>query len=132
MGRLHYTSNMEELHAVDLIIEAIVESEDIKKTLFVQLDKIAKSSAILASNTSSISITRLASSTSRPHQVIGMHFMNPPPVMKLMEIVRGADTSDETFNTTKALSERLFTILKHPIYLFNILVPSILCSCLPL
>ncbi|KAF7822695.1 peroxisomal 3-hydroxyacyl-CoA dehydrogenase-like protein [Senna tora] len=107
LGRLRCTSNMEELHSADLIIEAIVESEDIKKTLFVQLDKIAKRSAILASNTSSISITRLASSTSRPHQVIGMHFMNPPPVMKLIEIVRGADTSDETFKATKALSERL-------------------------
>ncbi|KAK4285932.1 hypothetical protein QN277_002557 [Acacia crassicarpa] len=107
LGRLRCISNMEDFHFADLIIEAIVESEDVKKTLFVQLDKIAKSSAILASNTSSISITRLASSTSRPQQVIGMHFMNPPPVMKLIEIVRGADTSDETFKATKALSERL-------------------------
>ncbi|XP_054816370.1 uncharacterized protein LOC129316124 isoform X2 [Prosopis cineraria] len=107
LGRLRYISNMEDFHSADLIIEAIVESEDVKKTLFVQLDKIAKSSAILASNTSSISITRLAFSTSRPQQVIGMHFMNPPPVMKLIEIVRGADTSDETFRATKALSERL-------------------------
>ncbi|KAM5586083.1 hypothetical protein ABKV19_005135 [Rosa sericea] len=106
LGRLRYTSNLQELSSADVIIEAIVESEDVKKKLFIELDKITKSSAILASNTSSISITRLASATSRPKQVIGMHFMNPPPIMKLVEIVRGADTSDETFNATKALAER--------------------------
>ncbi|XP_057457310.1 uncharacterized protein LOC130748165 [Lotus japonicus] len=107
LKRLRFTSDLEEFRDADFVIEAIVESEDVKKTLFVQLDKIVKSSAILASNTSSISITRLASSTCRPSQVIGMHFMNPPPLMKLIEIVRGADTSDETFAATKALSERL-------------------------
>ncbi|XP_030932409.1 uncharacterized protein LOC115958162 [Quercus lobata] len=106
LRRLQCTTNLEELCSADVIIEAIVESEDVKKKLFLELDKIAKSSAILASNTSSISITRLASVTSRPHQVIGMHFMNPPPIMKLVEIVRGADTSDETFNAAKALAER--------------------------
>lgn len=105
--RLRFTTNLNDLSVADFIIEAIVESEEVKKSLFVQLDKIAKSSAILASNTSSISITRLASSTTRPQQVIGMHFMNPPPVMKLIEIVRGADTSDATFAATKALSQRL-------------------------
>jgi len=107
LGRLRFTPNLEELHSADVIIEAIVESEDVKRNLFSGLDKIAKSSAILASNTSSLSITRLASVTSRPRQVIGMHFMNPPPIMKLVEIVRGADTSDETFNATKALALRL-------------------------
>nr|AFK41127.1 unknown [Lotus japonicus] len=107
LKRLRFTSDLEEFRDADFVIEAIVESEDVKKTLFVQLDKIVKSSAILASNTSSISITHLASSTCRPSQVIGMHFMNPPPLMKLIEIVRGADTSDETFAATKALSERL-------------------------
>ncbi|XP_045816747.1 3-hydroxybutyryl-CoA dehydrogenase [Trifolium pratense] len=105
--RLRFTTDLNDLSLADFIIEAIVESEDVKKSLFLQLDKIAKSSAILASNTSSISITRLASSTSRPKQVIGMHFMNPPPVMKLIEIVRGADTSDGTFAATKELSQRL-------------------------
>ncbi|PPS02144.1 hypothetical protein GOBAR_AA18513 [Gossypium barbadense] len=103
LGRLKYTSNIDELRSADFIVEAIVESEDVKKKLFIELDKITKSSAILASNTSSISITRLASATSRPCQVIGMHFMNPPPIMKLVEIVRGADTSDETFHVTKAI-----------------------------
>ncbi|KAF3971575.1 hypothetical protein CMV_004838 [Castanea mollissima] len=106
LGRLQCTAKLEELCSADVIIEAIVESEDVKKKLFLELDKIAKSTAILASNTSSISITRLASVTSRPRQVIGMHFMNPPPIMKLIEIVRGADTSDETFNATKTLAER--------------------------
>ena len=76
LKHLRFTSNLEEFHLADFIIEAIVESEDIKKNLFVQLDKIAKSSAILASNTSSISITRLAASTSRPHQVfVWVHFI---------------------------------------------------------
>ncbi|XAR56530.1 3-hydroxybutyryl-CoA dehydrogenase [Bertholletia excelsa] len=104
--RLHYASNLEDLQSADIIIEAIVESEDVKRKLFTDLDKITKASAILASNTSSISISRLASATNRPHQVIGMHFMNPPPIMKLIEIIRGADTSDDTFETTKALAER--------------------------
>ncbi|WJX70981.1 3-hydroxybutyryl-CoA dehydrogenase [Trifolium repens] len=107
LKRLRFSTDLNDLSLADFIIEAIVESEDVKKSLFLQLDKIAKSSAILASNTSSISITRLASSTTRPKQVIGMHFMNPPPVMKLIEIVRGADTSDETFAATKELSQRL-------------------------
>ncbi|WZY95462.1 hypothetical protein YC2023_067791 [Brassica napus] len=106
MRRLRLTSNLQDLRSADIIIEAILESEDIKKKLFKELDGIAKSSAILASNTSSISITRLASATQRPTQVIGMHFMNPPPIMKLVEIIRGADTSEETFIATKALAER--------------------------
>ncbi|KAK9131832.1 hypothetical protein Scep_011360 [Stephania cephalantha] len=106
MNRLKCTQDLEELRDADVIVEAIVESEDAKKKLFLELDRIAKVSAILASNTSSISITRLASATSRPHQVIGMHFFNPPPVMKLVEIVRGADTSNDTFTKVKALAER--------------------------
>ncbi|KAG2681910.1 hypothetical protein I3760_11G165300 [Carya illinoinensis] len=106
LGRLRCTKSLEELHSADIIIEAIAEYEDAKRELFLELDEIAKSSAILASNTSSISITRLASVTGRPLQVIGMHFMNPPPIMKLVEVIRGADTSDETFNATKALAER--------------------------
>ncbi|KAM7278003.1 hypothetical protein ACFE04_005137 [Oxalis oulophora] len=106
MQRLRFTTNLEDLHSADIIVEAIVESEDVKKKVFLSLDKICKPSTILASNTSSISITRLATATSRPCQVIGMHFMNPRPIMKLVEIVRGAPTSDETFQTTKVLAER--------------------------
>ncbi|KAG5032714.1 hypothetical protein JHK82_016288 [Glycine max] len=111
LKRLRLTTDLEDLQLADLIIEAIVESEDVKKSLFAQLDRIANSSAILASNTSSISVTRLATPTSRPCQVIGMHFMNPPPVMKLIEIVRGADTSEETFVATKALLGKHFFAL---------------------
>ncbi|CAM8948727.1 unnamed protein product [Rhodiola kirilowii] len=106
LRRLKCTHNLEDLKDADFVIEAIVESEDVKKKLFSQLDKIVKSSGILASNTSSISITRIASATGRPDKVIGMHFMNPPPIMKLVEIVRGTDTSDETFSATKLLAER--------------------------
>lgn len=106
LGRLHCTSNLEDLLDADFVIEAIVESEDVKKDLFAKLDKIVKKSGILASNTSSISITRLASATQRPDKVVGMHFMNPPPIMKLVEIIRGADTSNETFSAIKALAER--------------------------
>ncbi|CAN4102906.1 unnamed protein product [Withania somnifera] len=104
--RLHFSSRLEDLHSVHLVVEAILESEPVKKSLFADLDKIVQSSAILASNTSSISITRLASATSRPSQVIGMHFMNPPPIMKLVEIIRGADTSEDTYCATKCLAER--------------------------
>ncbi|KAK1306885.1 hypothetical protein QJS10_CPA10g01282 [Acorus calamus] len=106
-SRLLFASDLTDLREADLIVEAIVESEPAKKALFASLDGLAKPSAILASNTSSISITRLASSTSRPARVIGMHFMNPPPVMKLVEIVRGSETSDEVFEVVKSLAERL-------------------------
>ncbi|XP_042520415.1 3-hydroxybutyryl-CoA dehydrogenase [Macadamia integrifolia] len=128
--RLKFTSNLEDFRSADVIIEAIVESEDVKKKLFSQLDGIAKASAILASNTSSISITRLASATMRPQQVIGMHFMNPVPTMKLVEIIRGADTSDETFVAVKSLAERLGKIVicsqDYPGFIINrILMPMI-------
>ncbi|ONK74926.1 uncharacterized protein A4U43_C03F11530 [Asparagus officinalis] len=106
INRVRCTLKLDDLRDSDVIIEAIVESEDVKKKLFSELDKIVKVSTILASNTSSISITRIASATRRPSQVIGMHFMNPPPIMKLVEIVRGADTSDEVFATIKALAEK--------------------------
>ncbi|KAJ3696076.1 hypothetical protein LUZ60_001453 [Juncus effusus] len=130
MKRLKSTSNIQDLQNADLIIEAIVESEEIKKKLFMQLDKISKPSAILASNTSSISITRLATSTSRRSQVIGMHFMNPPPIMKLIEIIKGADTSDQTFTKIKSLSEKLGKIVvtshDYPGFIVNrILMPMI-------
>lgn len=105
--RIRCVSRVQELRDVDLVIEAIVEVEDVKKKLFVELDEITKPSAILASNTSSISITRLASATKRPSQVIGMHFFNPPPIMKLIEIIRGADTLEEVFSAVKSFSGRI-------------------------
>ncbi|CAA7392204.1 unnamed protein product [Spirodela intermedia] len=106
LNRLRFTLELNDLRSADVVIEAIVESEDAKRKLFSELDKITKASCILASNTSSISITRLASQTQRPSQVIGMHFMNPPAIMKLVEIIRGTQTSDEVFATVKALAER--------------------------
>lgn len=91
----------------DLIIEAATENDAIKKDLFRKFDQFSRSSTILASNTSSISITEIAAVTGRPDKVIGMHFMNPVPVMKLVEIIRGLATSDQTFQTVKSLSEEL-------------------------
>ena len=91
----------------DLVIEAATENPEIKAEIFRALDKATKSECILASNTSSISITQIAAETERPDQVIGMHFFNPVPVMKLVEIVRGLETSDETFQAVYDLSEKL-------------------------
>ena len=91
----------------DLVIEAIVERLDVKQEVFARLDELARPEVILASNTSSISITELGAVTSRPDKVIGMHFMNPVPLMKLVEVIRGLATSDETTATVVALSEKL-------------------------
>ena len=91
----------------DLIIEAATENDAIKKDLFRKFDQFSRPSTLLASNTSSISITEIAAVTGRPDKVIGMHFMNPVPVMKLVEIIRGLATSDQTFQTVKSLSEEL-------------------------
>ncbi|MBI4418382.1 MAG: 3-hydroxybutyryl-CoA dehydrogenase, partial [Ignavibacteriales bacterium] len=100
LGRITPSTDLEAAsREADLVVEAATEREEIKKTIFRTLDRTAPSQAILASNTSSISITTLGAVTSRPEKVIGMHFMNPVPVMKLVEIVRGLATSDETFKT---------------------------------
>src|SRR5699024_10276294 len=107
MNKLELSTKLEEAKDCDFIIEAIVENLDVKKSLFAQLDSIAKQSAIFATNTSSISITELAAGTKRADQVIGMHFMNPVPVMKLVEIIRGLQTSDETYEVVKELSDSL-------------------------
>ncbi len=107
IARIRTTTNLDDFESADLVVEAISENLDAKTTLFQALDRIARPGVILASNTSSISITKLASSTTRPDRFIGMHFMNPVPVMKLVEIIRGAATSDETFAETRALSERM-------------------------
>lgn len=107
LNNLKLSKNLESASDCDFIIEAIVEDVNVKRTLFKELDEIAKASAIFASNTSSISITELAAGTKRPDQVIGMHFMNPVPVMKLVEIIRGLQTSDETYEVIKGLSDKL-------------------------
>lgn len=103
-SRISLTSNLESLSGCDLAVEAATERFEIKSELFRQLDAILPPQAILTSNTSSISITKLAALTMRPGQVIGMHFFNPVPVMKLVEIIRGLQTTEATFNAVHALS----------------------------
>jgi len=107
LQRLSTTTKLEDLGGCDFIIEAAVENISLKGDIFKRLDEITGKEVILASNTSSISITRIASYTKRPDRVIGMHFFNPVPVMKLVEIIRGLVTSDETFQMTKELSLKL-------------------------
>ena len=108
LGRIHPTLDVHDAsQKADIIIEAATENETIKKQLFREFDKSAPPSCIIASNTSSISITELAAVTSRPDKVIGMHFMNPVPVMKLVEVIRGLATSNETYLAVKTLSESL-------------------------
>ena len=97
----------EGVRDADLVVEAATENTDLKLKIFADLDALAKPGAVLASNTSSISITRIAAATKRPAQVIGMHFMNPVPVMKLVEVIRGYDTSSEVTATIMALSQQL-------------------------
>jgi 3-hydroxybutyryl-CoA dehydrogenase len=96
LARIAAASNVDAFAEADLVVEAIVEDEAVKRELFARLDAAVRPGAILASNTSSISITRLAAATKRPGNVIGMHFMNPVPVMQLVEVIRGIATSDET------------------------------------
>jgi len=107
MGRIHAASKLEELKDADLIIEAIFEQVAVKKELFQKLDGICKKETLFASNTSTIPITDLASSTKRPDQFIGMHFMNPVPLMKLVEVIRGLRTSDATTTVIKQLAEKM-------------------------
>jgi 3-hydroxybutyryl-CoA dehydrogenase len=107
IGRIKTSTQLSELVEASFVIEAITEDQNIKTNLFKELDQIASPDAILASNTSSISITKLAGATNRPDKVIGMHFMNPVPVMKLVEVIRGLATSDETYERVKQLSEAL-------------------------
>ena len=106
LGRINTTTDLSDMRSVDFVVEAASENEDIKFNIFQDLDKICASEAILATNTSSIPIGRIASKTHRPDKVVGMHFMNPVPVMKLVELIRGVATSVETFDTTWELCER--------------------------
>jgi 3-hydroxybutyryl-CoA dehydrogenase len=106
-GRIKTTLDMGELKNCDLIVEAATEKKDLKFEIFKKLDEVAKKDAILASNTSSISITEIAAVTNRPGLIAGMHFMNPVPVMKLVEGIRGLETSDETFNTVAVVAEKM-------------------------
>ncbi len=107
LERIRTTTALEDLAGCDFVVEAIVEDLDAKLETFRALDRICREEVILASNTSSLPITRLAAATRRPERVIGMHFMNPVPVMKLVEVVRGLATSDETRDAVVALAEKL-------------------------
>ena len=104
LSRISGTTDMNLAADCDLVVEAAIENMKIKKEIFAELDKICKPETILASNTSSLSITEVASATNRPEKVIGMHFFNPAPVLKLVEIIRGMATSQETFDAVKELS----------------------------
>ena len=107
MSRIETAGDLAALSRAGFVVEAIVEKEDAKKDLFRTLDRVCPPASILASNTSSISITRLAAVTGRPDRFIGMHFMNPVPVMALVEVIRGIATSDETAATTEEFARRL-------------------------
>ena len=106
-ARIRGTIQMEEMAGADLVVEAATENEVLKLSLFKNLDRICRREIILSSNTSSISITKIASATQRPSQVIGMHFMNPVPVMQLVEIIKGLQTSPATFSTVRSLAEKM-------------------------
>lgn len=130
LANITYTTDMETAAHADLVIEAIVENEKVKETLFAKLDKILPSHGILASNTSSIPITKMGAKTSRPDKFIGMHFMNPVPVMKLVEIIPGMATAPETtariVGLAKAMGKQTVTSQDYPGFIVNrILMPMI-------
>ncbi len=105
LGNIQTTTSMDDLKELDIVIEAATENEALKLQIFKQLDKICKPEALLASNTSSISLTKIAGATQRPQQVVGMHFMNPVPMMALVEVIRALQTSDVVYQQIHELSE---------------------------
>ncbi|MER2261340.1 MAG: 3-hydroxybutyryl-CoA dehydrogenase [Psychrobacillus sp.] len=107
LNKISKSLSIEDANDVDLVIEAAVENMEIKQSIFKQLDAIAPAHAILATNTSSLPITEIAAATNRPEQVIGMHFMNPVPVMKLVEIIRGLATNDEVYAAIEEMTKKL-------------------------
>jgi len=130
LGRLTASTAAREAKDVDVAIEAATENEELKKRIFQDLDAVVRPGGVLATNTSSIPITRIAAATRRPEAVIGMHFMNPVPVMQLVELIRGAATSDATFQRTKALAEAMgktvVTSRDYPGFIVNrILIPML-------
>ncbi|MGL5616457.1 MAG: 3-hydroxybutyryl-CoA dehydrogenase [Sarcina sp.] len=130
LSRISGTTDMNLAADCDLVVEAAVENMDIKKKIFAELDSICKEETILASNTSSLSITEVAAATKRADKVIGMHFFNPAPVMKLVEVIRGMTTSQETFDKVRELSENIgktpVEVAEAPGFVVNrILIPMI-------
>lgn len=107
LERISYSTKMEDLENTEFIVEAINESVELKEKVFRELDQILPAESILASNTSSISITKIGGFTKRPSKVIGMHFMNPVPVMNLVEVIKGLQTSNETLETTLELAQKM-------------------------
>jgi len=107
IGRIRTTTELEPLRDASFVIEAVTEDLTVKTEVFKALDRLTSPETILASNTSSISITRLGAATSRPEKVVGMHFMNPVPVMKLVEVIRGIATSDETYEKVRGLTDKM-------------------------
>ncbi|MFI5391338.1 MAG: 3-hydroxyacyl-CoA dehydrogenase NAD-binding domain-containing protein, partial [Bacteriovoracales bacterium] len=107
LERIQAGIKKDPLSGCDLVVEAATENKQVKFSLFKTLDEVVKKDAILTSNTSSISITEIAAQTKRPNKIMGMHFMNPVPVMKLVEGIRGLETNDETFNTVKSVAEKM-------------------------
>jgi 3-hydroxybutyryl-CoA dehydrogenase len=130
LGRINVTVDLEDAADCDLVVEAAVENMKIKKEIFAELDQICEKKTILATNTSSLSITEISVATNRPDKVIGMHFFNPAPVMKLVEIIKGLATSEETFKIVKELTGSLgkegVAVEEAPGFVVNrILVPMI-------
>ncbi|HZW90752.1 MAG TPA: 3-hydroxybutyryl-CoA dehydrogenase [Myxococcaceae bacterium] len=130
LGRLTTSTSAKEAKEVDLAIEAATENEELKKRIFQDLDAVVRPGGVLATNTSSIPITRIAAATKRPDAVIGMHFMNPVPVMQLVELIRGAATSDATFERTRSLAQAMgktvVTSRDYPGFIVNrILIPML-------
>ncbi|MCI0573628.1 MAG: 3-hydroxybutyryl-CoA dehydrogenase [Myxococcaceae bacterium] len=130
LAKLRTTPRMSELKDVDMAIEAATENEELKKRIFKDLDGVVRPGGVLATNTSSIPITRIAAVTKRPESVIGMHFMNPVPIMQLVELIRGIATSDATYETTRALAAKMgkTTVVSrdYPGFIVNrILIPMI-------
>ena len=130
VGRIKPTTDLDSIADADIVIEAILEQLEAKTSLFAKLDKITKPECILASNTSSISITKIAAATARPDKVIGMHFMNPVPVMTLVEVIRGIATSDETWVKVEALAKAMgktaIEVIDYPGFISNrVLMPMI-------
>lgn len=130
MNSLVTTTDWNELKSVDYVIEAVTENIELKKEIFKKLDSIVKPETIIASNTSGLSITEMASVVSNPERVMGCHFFNPVPVMKLVELIRGYDTSQETYETSKSVMESLgkepIDVKESPLFAVNrILVPMI-------
>ncbi|QHS23595.1 3-hydroxybutyryl-CoA dehydrogenase [Virgibacillus sp. MSP4-1] len=130
LNQLTTTTSLKDAGDCDLVVEAVVENMDVKTKVFRKLDEVTPEHTILASNTSSLPITEIAAATNRPEKVIGMHFMNPVPVMPLVEVIRGLATSDETYQTidqtTKALSKTPVEVNDYPGFVSNrVLMPMI-------